>query len=73
MYSCELGFSLDGQGELECQDDGTWSSVQSSCGKIITHMKGRMPLQFKRVKTSFQSSPNLGVFIYKVGKVSDLV
>jgi len=33
MLTCDVGFTLDGEAQPECQEDGTWSAVQHMCGR----------------------------------------
>ena len=38
VYTCNPGFSLNGQQIVFCQNDGTWSYAQPSCtGKLMQH------------------------------------
>ena len=31
-FSCDVGFTLDGDAQPECQTNGTWTAVQQTCG-----------------------------------------
>lgn len=35
VFSCDVGFSLNGHVELSCLEDGSWNSSFPFCGKYI--------------------------------------
>ena len=51
MYSCDIGFTLNGSAERKCADDGTgWSDTDPACGEFynmpkFTKFTNREPLQ----------------------------
>jgi hypothetical protein len=35
VYKCGVGYTIEGDTNLECRDDGTWNVQPPSCGKIL--------------------------------------
>lgn len=35
IFSCDVGFALNGHAELSCREDGSWNSSFPFCGKYI--------------------------------------
>ena len=33
IFTCGVGFTLDGEAQPECQTDGTWTTVHHTCGR----------------------------------------